>query len=311
MEMGRYILRRFGLAVLCLWIIVTITFVLMIAVPGSPFLTAKTTPQVKKQLERKYGLDLPIWDRYVKLLNNLIHLDLGVSLRERGRSVNSIIEETFPVSLVLGIEALTFAVSIGLTLGIIASIYRGRALDYAAIIIAILGVSIPNFLVASGLQYLLGFKLNLLPIARWDGPMHTILPAFSLGLGTLATMTRMMRSSMLEVINQDYVRTAKAKGLTGTQVTWRHCVRNAILPIVTILGPLTANITTGTLVVERIFGIPGLGRYFVESIYNRDYPVIMGTTIFYAAMLLSMTLLVDIAYGLIDPRIRLAKGKGD
>ena len=309
--MGRYVLKRFAFMLISLWVIVTASFILMNAVPGSPFTTAKTTPLVQAQLERKYGLDKPLWDRYVTLLKNLLKGDLGISLRERGRSVNGIIARTFPVSLVLGAEALAFAVTTGLALGVIAALYRGRGLDYVAIIIAILGVSVPNFVVASTLQYFLGAKLKILPIARWEGPAYHILPAFALGLTTLATMARMMRSSMLEIVNQDYVRTAKAKGLTPTQITWRHCVRNAILPVVTILGPLIAGITTGTLVIERMFGIPGLGRYFVDSIYNRDYPLIMGTTVFYSALLLFMTFLVDVAYGFIDPRIRLAKGRAD
>jgi len=309
--MGRYILRRLALMILSLWVIVTATFILMNAVPGGPFTSVKLTPLVQKQLERKYGLDKPKWQQYVTLLKNLCRFDLGLSIRERGRSVNDIIRNTFPTSAVLGIEALVFAVSLGLTLGIIAALHRGKALDYTAIIIAIIGVSVPNFVVASVLQYVVGYKLKLLPIARWESFKHTILPAFALGLGTLATMTRMMRSSMLEVLSQDYIRTAKAKGLTSAQIVWRHGVRNAILPIVTILGPLIAGITTGTFVIERMFGIPGLGKYFVESIYNRDYPMIMGTTVFYSALLLFMTFLVDIAYGLVDPRIRLARGKGD
>jgi len=309
--MGRYILKRFVFMLVSMWVIVTACFILMNAVPGSPFTTAKMTPLVRKQLEQKYGLDKPLWQQYVTLLKNLLRGDLGISIRERGRSVNGIIASRFPVSLVLGTEALAFAVTTGLALGVIASLYRGKTLDCIAIRMAIFGVSVPNFVVASVLQYVLGAKLKLLPIARWESPAHHILPAFALGLTTLATMARMMRSSMLEVINQDYVRTAKAKGLTPTQITWRHCIRNAILPVVTILGPLIAGITTGTLVVERMFGIPGLGRYFVDSIYNRDYPLIMGTTVFYSAILLLMTFLVDVAYGFIDPRIRLAKGRAD
>lgn len=309
--MGRYILKRFGFMIISLWVIVTVSFILMNAVPGGPFTSVKLTPLVEKQLERKYGLDKPKWQQYVTVLKNLLRFDLGLSIRERGRSVNDIIKYCFPTSAVLGLEALTFAVTIGLALGIIAALYRGKGLDYTAIVIAVIGVSIPNFIVASILQYVFGYKLNLLPIARWESFKHTILPAFALGLGTLATMTRMMRSSMLEVLNQDYIRTAKAKGLTSAQIIWRHGVRNAILPIVTILGPLIAGITTGTLVIERMFGIPGLGKYFVESIYNRDYPMIMGTTVFYSAILLFMTFLVDIAYGLIDPRIRIAREKGD
>lgn len=294
-----------------LWVIVTISFILMFAVPGSPFLTQKMTPTVQKQLERKYGLDKSKWEQYLTLLSNLTRGDLGVSIRERGRSVNTIIGNYFPVSAVLGVEAITFAVSVGLTLGMVAALNRGRWPDYVAIIIAIIGVSVPNFVIGSLLQYYLGAKLKILPIARWEGPKYHILPALMLSFGTMASMARMMRSSMLEVVNQDYIRTAKAKGLTPVQITWRHGIRNAILPVITILGPTIANITTGTLVAERMFGVPGLGRYFVESIYNRDYPLIMGTTVFYAVILLFMTFLVDITYGIVDPRIRLGKGGRD
>lgn len=294
-----------------LWVIITISFILMFAVPGSPFLTQKMTPTVQRQLERKYGLDKPKWEQYLKLLGNLARGDLGESIRERGRSVNAIIKNCFPVSAILGAEALTFAVSAGLTLGIVAALNRTRWPDYLAIVIAIIGVSVPNFVIGSVLQLVLGAKLKLLPIARWEGPKYHVLPALMLSLGTMATMARMMRSSMLEVVNQDYIRTAKAKGLTPFQITWRHGIRNAILPVITILGPTIANITTGTLVAERMFGVPGLGRYFVESIYNRDYPLIMGTTVFYAAILLFMTFLVDITYGVVDPRIRLARGGKD
>jgi oligopeptide transport system permease protein len=309
--MGWYVLRRFGFMLVSLWVIVTISFILMYAVPGDPFLSAKLSPTVQKQLERKYGLDKTKWEQYLILLSNLSHLDLGISIRERGRSVNEIIQRSFPVSAVLGAEALTFAVSAGLSLGIIAALNRTRWPDYLAIVVAVIGVSVPNFVIGSVLQLVLGAKLKILPIARWEGPKYHILPAFMLSLGTLAVMARMMRSSMLEVVNQDYIRTAKAKGLSSFQITWRHGIRNAILPVVTILGPTVANITTGTFVAERMFGIPGLGKYFVESIYNRDYPLIMGTTVFYSAILLFMTFLVDITYGFIDPRIRLAKGRED
>lgn len=309
--MGRYILRRLGFMIISLWVIVTISFILMKAIPGGPFANMKLTPLVEKQLKRKYGLDKPMWQQYLTVLKNLLRFDLGLSIRERGRSVNDIIRNCFPTSAVLGIEALVFSTTVGLALGIIAALYHGKGLAYAAIIISVMGMSIPNFIVASILQYIFGFKLNLLPIARWGSFKHTILPAFALGLGALATITRMMKSSMLEILNQDFIKTAKAKGLTSAQIIWRHGVKNAILPIITVLGPLVANITTGTLVIERLFGIPGLGKYFVESVYNRDYPMIMGTTVFYSAILLFMNFLVDIAYGLVDPRIRIATGKGD
>jgi oligopeptide transport system permease protein len=297
--------------VLSLWLVVTVTFILMNAVPGGPFTKAKMTPQVQAMLMRKYGLDKPLWEQYVTLLRNLLHLDLGVSLYERGRDVSGIIANCFPASALVGMESLTGAVFAGLALGIVASLNRGKGLDYVAVTIAIVGASVPNFVVAASLQYVVGGKWGLLPIARWGGPKYHILPAVALGFVTVAGMARLMRSSMLEVINQDYIRTAKAKGLSSTQITWRHCIRNAILPVVTVLGPTIAAITTGTLVVERMFAIPGLGRYYVESISNRDYPVIMGTTVFFVAFLLLMTFLVDILYGVIDPRIRLAGQRGD
>ncbi len=309
--MGKFILRRFGYMILSLWIVVTFTFILMNAVPGGPFTTAKMTPQVQAMLMRKYGLDRPLWEQYLTLLKTLLRLDFGVSLYERGRSVNSIIANCFPVSAQIGLEALTASVSLGIALGIIAALYRGKGLDYVAIVIAIVGASVPNFVVAAVLQYVVGGMWKILPIARWGGPETHVLPAIALGFGTTAAMSRLMRSSMLEVVNQDYVRTAKAKGLTPTQITWRHMIRNAILPVVTVLGPTIAMITTGTLVVERMFAIPGLGRYYVESIYNRDYSVIMGTTVFYVAFLLLMTFLVDVVYGLIDPRIRIAGRRGE
>lgn len=309
--MGKFVLRRFGYMLLSLWIVVTFTFILMNAVPGGPFTTAKMTPQVQAMLMRKYDLDKPLWEQYLTLLNNLAHFDLGVSLYERGRTVNSIIANCFPVSAMIGLEALTAAVTSGISLGIVAALYRGKRLDYVAIIIAIVGASVPNFVIAAVLQYVVGGMWRLLPIARWGGPETHVLPAIALGFGTVAAVCRLMRSSMLEVVNQDYVRTAKAKGLTPTQIAWRHMIRNAILPVVTVLGPTIAGITTGTLVVERMFAIPGLGRYYVESIYNRDYSVIMGTTVFYVAFLLLMTFLVDIVYGLIDPRIRIAGQRGE
>ena len=202
-------------------------------------------------------------------------------------------------------------IALGIALGIVAALYRGKGLDYVAITIAVIGASVPNFVVAAVLQCVVGGMWRILPIARWGGPATHVLPAIALGFATTAGLSRLMRSSMLEVINQDYVRTARAKGLTPTQITWRHMIRNAILPVVTVLGPTIAIIMTGTLVVERMFAIPGLGRYYVESIYNRDYTVIMGTTVFYVAFLLLMTFLVDVLYGLIDPRIRIAGRRGD
>lgn len=292
---------------IALWAIVTITFFIMHAIPGDPFLNPRVPEHIRQAMLNLYGLNKPLWEQYFIYIANLLRGDLGTSLVDLNRTVTSMIATGFPVSAALGLEALLFAVTTGLALGIIASLYHNRTWDYVAMIIALIGISVPNFVVATVLQYVVSVKWGILPVSRWGDFQHSILPAFALGLSTLALMARMMRTSMLDVLNQDYIRTAKSKGLPTGQVIWRHAVRNALLPIVTILGPLVATIVTGTFVIEQIFGIPGLGSYYVASIYNRDYPLILGTTIFYAVILLLMNFLVDIAYGLIDPRIRLVR----
>jgi len=305
-----YTLRRLGYMVFTLWLIITLTFLLMHAIPGDPFTSEKKVPEaIRQNLLAKYGLDLPLHVQYIRYLNNVLHGDLGISMRYPNRTVNQIIGQGFPYSADLGVRALVFAISVGLTLGVLAAFYRDRPLDRVAMVIAVIGISVPNFVVGTLLQYIFSVKFRVVPVVGWGDFRHSLLPAFSLGLGTLALMARMMRASMLDVLNQDYVRTAQSKGLSNREVVWRHTIRNAILPIVTILGPLVVNIITGTLVVERIFGIPGLGKHYVQSIYNNDYTLIMGTTIFYAALLLLSIFLVDITYGLVDPRIRLVKTK--
>lgn len=305
-----YTLRRFGYMVFTLWLIITLTFLLMHAVPGDPFTSEKKVPEaIRQNLLHKYGLDLPLHVQYIRYLSNILHGDLGISMRYPNRTVNQIIAQGFPYSADVGIRALVFAISVGLTLGVLAAFYRDRPLDRVAMVIAVIGISVPNFVVGTLLQYLFTVRFKLLPVVGWGTFKQSILPSFALGLGTLAVMARMMRASMLDVLNQDYVRTAQSKGLSNREVILRHTIRNAILPIVTILGPLVVNIITGTLVVERIFGIPGLGKHYVQAVYNLDYTLIMGTTIFYAALLLFAIFLVDIAYGLVDPRIRLVKPK--
>ncbi|MDI6893258.1 MAG: ABC transporter permease [Bacillota bacterium] len=305
-----YTLRRFGYMVFTLWLIITLTFLLMHAVPGDPFTSEKKVPEaIRQNLLHKYGLDLPLPVQYIRYLNNILHGDLGISMRYPNRTVNQMIAQGFPHSADVGMRALVFAVSVGLTLGVLAAFYRDRPLDRTAMVIAVIGISVPNFVVGTLLQYLFSVRLRLLPVVGWGTFKQSILPSFALGLGTLAVMARMMRASLLDVLNQDYVRTAQSKGLSNREVVLRHTIRNAILPIVTILGPLVINIITGTLVVEQIFGIPGLGKHYVQSVYNLDYTLIMGTTIFYAALLLFAIFLVDIAYGLVDPRIRLVRPK--
>ncbi|MBE3589617.1 MAG: ABC transporter permease [Firmicutes bacterium] len=297
------------LSVLALWAIATLTFILMHSIPGDPFTDPKLPEHIHQLLLHKYGLDKPLYEQYLIYLNNLLHGDLGDSLRFREQSVNKMIAQGFPVSALLGVEALAWSVSLGLLLGLVAALNRNRVLDMVTMAIAIIAISVPNFVIAGALQWLLGVKLEVLPIARWGGIEYQILPAVSLGFGVVGGMARFMRTSVLDVITQDYIRTAKSKGLSAFETVWRHVIRNSLLPIVTILGPLIAGITTGTFVVEQIFGIPGLGKYFVNSIYNRDYPLIMGTTLFYAVILIFMNFVVDVLYGVIDPRIRVVGGK--
>lgn len=306
--MGRYLIRRLLLSLVALWAIATITFILMQTIPGEPFLDPKIPEYVRLRLMELYGLDKPLWQQYLTWLNNLVHWDFGISFL-RARPVNNIIADGTPNSAILGLEAIAFSTVLGLALGIVAALNRNRGWDYTSMVIAILGVSVPNFVLAALLQYYVGVKLNWLPVAGWRGWEFHIMPAFALGVQFLAIMARMMRTQMLDVIGQDYIRTARAKGLSNGEIIWRHEIRNAILPIITILGPLVAALVTGTFIIEVMFNIPGLGRYFVNSISARDYPVIMGTTVFYSVILVAMNFLVDMAYGLIDPRIRLSGGR--
>jgi len=303
----RYIIKRFIVSIITVWILVTLTFFLVRALPGDPFLSEKITPEIKANMMRYYGLDKPLPVQYATYMSNLLKGDMGYSLRYKNRTVNAIIADAFPASAELGIRSLIFSVTVGLILGIIAALNHNKGWDYASMVIAVIGVSVPSFIVGALIQYLFGIKWKILPVAQWKSFAHTIMPTFALGLGTLALIARLMRTSMLEVVGQDYIKTAKAKGLSPFQVTVKHQIRNAILPVVTVMGPLVATLLTGTFVVEQIFAIPGLGRHYVLSIQNLDYTMVMGLTIFYGAFLVFMNFLVDIAYGLVDPRIRVGK----
>lgn len=277
-------------------------------IPGDPFLSEKITPEIKANMMKYYGLDQPMYKQYTRYLGHLVFEgDLGQSLRYKARSVNDVIETNFPVSADLGLRALIFAIIMGVSLGIVAALNHNKGWDRFAIIVAVVGISVPNFIIAGFLQWIFGVELQWLPVATWKTEAHKIMPAFSLGLGTLATLARYMRTSMLDVVGQDYIKTAKAKGLSPIQVTVKHQIRNAMLPVVTILGPVTAGLLTGGFVVETVFAIPGLGQHFVRSMQNLDYPMILGTTIFFGTFLIIMNFIVDILYGLIDPRIRIAK----
>jgi ABC-type dipeptide/oligopeptide/nickel transport system permease component len=283
----------------------------MHAVPGDPMSGDRAvSAEIRKNLEAKYGLDKPLGEQYVIYLGNLARGDFGISFTQQNREVNDIIREHFPISATLGVLAIVFAALGGILFGALTALYRNKLPDILIMFFVILGISVPSFVFAAlgqlalvKLNDLLGF--SLLPVAGWGTVSHMLVPALVLGLGTMAYLTRLMRSSMLEIINSDYLRTAKAKGLPATRIFTRHQLRNAILPVVTVLGPAIAGITTGSFVVESVFAIPGLGRYFVQAIQQLDYTVIMGTTVFFGSFLVLMVIIVDLLYGLIDPRVRL------
>lgn len=291
-----------------LFIIISLSFVLMETLPGSPFNDQRMPLAQKELLYEKYGLDQPVAVRYVTYLKNLVQGDLGVSFQLDNRPVTKIISERIGASAVLGIQAIIVGTVIGLLLGVIAALRHNSIIDYSAMLISVLGISIPSFVFAAFLQYWIGVKLQWLPIAFWGGFKYSIMPTIALSVGVIATIARYTRMEMLDVLGQEYITTAKAKGLSNVSIILKHGFRNTLIPIVTIIGPLVVSMMTGSLVIEKIFSVPGLGEQFVSSILSNDYPVIMGTTIFYAVLFIGVVLVVDILYGLIDPRIRLAGG---
>jgi ABC-type dipeptide/oligopeptide/nickel transport system permease component len=309
--MLRYTIRRLFQGIITVWFIATATFVAMHAVPGDPLIHDKAvTAQIRKNLEIKYGLDKPVTQQYLIYMGNMLKGDFGISFTQQNRSVNDIIVKHFPVSATLGILAVVFAAIGGILWGALTALYRNRLPDVVIMFLVILGISVPSFVFAALGQLALVnlnalFGRTLLPVAGWGTVAHMLVPSIVLGLGTMAFLTRLMRSSMLEIVNADYVRTAKAKGLPITRIFLKHELRNAILPVITVLGPAIAAITTGGFVVELVFAIPGLGRYFVQAVQQLDYTVIMGTTVFYGAFLVLMVILVDLLYGFVDPRVRV------
>lgn len=310
--MLRYTLSRLVSMALVLFVITTATFLLMHAVPGGPFTAEKNLPEsVLKNINERYHLNDPLWKQYTDYLGNVVRGDFGPSFKYEARTVNDIIAESFPVSAELGFIAVAIAVSLGVPAGVIAALRQNRWPDYLAMFGATIGISVPSFILATLFIYLFALKLELLPAAMWDGPEYAVLPAMALAAFPTAFIARLTRSSMLEVLGQDFIRTARAKGLSGFVIIWRHALKNALIPVVTYLGPLIAAILTGSFVVESIFAIPGLGRHFVTSIYNRDYTVILGITIFYSTFLVVLNFLVDLAYAWLDPRIKLTGGKGE
>ncbi|MEF2879707.1 MAG: ABC transporter permease [Blautia sp.] len=311
----RYILKRIVYSFITILVLVSVTFLLMQLLPGDPFTGGKDIPDtVMEALEAKYGLDKPVPQQLLMYIGNALQGDFGISIPD-GRAVTDVIKEAFPVSFDLGIRALIFAFIMGILLGIIAAVKRGTVWDSAAMLLALLGVSVPSFIMGALLQYFLGLKLGqatgvqIFSIIGWTDWHSKLLPPFALAFGSMATVSRLMRTSMLDVLSQDYIKTAKAKGLSQRKIVWKHAVRNAIMPVVTVMGPLVASILTGAFVVENIFSIPGLGKYFVQSVQTNNYTMIAGTTVFYGAFLILANLVVDLIYGLIDPRIKLTGGK--
>lgn len=309
--MFKFTLKRFGYMLLTLFIASSITFMLIHAMPGDPLAVAarKLPEQIKANYYAKYGLDKPLLTQYSLFVKNAVKGDLGQSLASPGRSVTDTIKKHAPISAQIGGQGLLVGVTIGILLGIVAAFKRGKWPDYVVMFIAIVGISVPSFVVASLLQFFFTVKLRWLPTTGWGEFKNTILPTIALSLGPIATYARYMRANCLDVIGQDYIITAKAKGVSKVSLVFKHVIRNAILPAITLLGPQVANIFTGSFVVESIFSIPGLGQYFVSSVTDRDYTMIMGQSIFVSALFIIALFLVDIIYGLVDPRIRVSSGK--
>ncbi len=280
----------------------------MKSIPGDPFVQEQAVPEeIMKSMYAHHGLDKPWYVQYGRYIKGVVTWNLGPSFKYEGRTVNDIIREGFPVSAMLGLEALFFSLSWGILLGTLSALYRRRWQDHLCMFIAVLGISIPNFIMATFLQFLFAMKLNLFPVARWGSFSQSILPALALAALPTAFIARLTRANMVEVLEQDYVMTAFSKGLNKRQVVLGHVLKNSLMPVITYIGPLSSSILTGSFIIEKIFGIPGLGGWFVTSIANRDYTVIMGVTIFYSFILLSSVFILDLLYSMLDPRIKLIR----
>ncbi len=312
MDLLFYTLKHIVVSIMTLLLVAAITFFLMNAIPGSPFMTEKSTPEQIALANAKYGLDKPVPVQFLNYIKNLLHGDMGVSLKmQEGTAVTKILfgQGKFALSIKLGLWALFFAVLLGIPLGVISAYYRGGWVDSVLRVITTLGIAMPSFVVATLMLFEFAVELKILPVSS-DSLTSTsayVMPVITLAISPLCRITKLTRTSMLDSISQDYIRTAHAKGLKTKVVLFKHALRNSLIPVITYLGPLTAGIITGALVVEQIFHIPGLGNYFVTSILNRDYPVIMGTTILLAVLIIFMNFMVDIAYRIVDPRISITK----
>ena len=308
--MFKYTIKRICYMIITMFAVATITFFLMRSIPGDPLASmARTLPeQTKANYYAKYGLDQPLFTQYLMYMKGLVHFDLGESILYAGRSVTGEIARTSPISGMVGGTALIIGTLIGVVLGIIAALKKNRWPDYIVMFIAILGATIPVFVLASLMQYVFAVKLGWLPASGWGKPSNMVLPVIVMGFGSVATYARYIKSSMLDTLGQDYVLTARAKGLSERAVILKHVLRNSLLPAVTIFSSSVVGVFTGAFVTEKMFSIPGIGFYYVSSINNNDYTMIMGTTVFYAALFIIMQLAVDFAYMILDPRIRVSSG---
>jgi len=310
--MRRYIAARVVYLLLTLFIITTATFFLMKHLPGTPFDEEKLgmlSPEQRQLIYANYGLDKPVFIQYARYLGHVVQGDLGTSFFYTGQQVKDIIANRIFPSALIGLQAILIGTALGLILGAVAAYRHNSVWDYTAMIVSVLGVSVPNFVLAALLQYYVGLKWGILPVAFWESYDSSILPSIALSVGVIAIIARFVRTEMLEVLQQDYIVTAKAKGLAEMAILIRHALRNSLIPVITILGPIVVNLLTGSLVIENIFGIPGIGSLFVDSIKMNDYSTIMGVTIFYSAFYVFVMLVVDVLYSLIDPRIRLQPGR--
>lgn len=304
-----YIAKRVALMAVALFIIATATWVLMQFLPGSPFNDAKLSAESRAQLNAKYGLDDPLPVQYVRYMGNLLQGDLGDSFYYEGRPVLEIISSRLPVSAFLGAQAIILGLAVGLPLGLIAALKHNTWLDSTAVLVSIIGFSVPSFVLGPLLQYFVGVQLGILPIAFFESWAHSILPTLALAAIVIATVARFTRAEMLEVMGQDYVTLAKAKGLNKVAVVYKHVIRNSLIPVVTVIAPLAVGLLTGTLVIEQIFAVPGIGELFVTSIRVTDYSMIMGITLMFSVLFVVALLIQDILYGVIDPRIRVSGAK--
>ncbi|KAF1300548.1 MULTISPECIES: oligopeptide ABC transporter permease [Enterococcus] len=305
----KYFLKRLLFGVITLWLIATVTFFLMKLLPGTPYTNAeRLSPETIELLNKQVGLDKPVLVQYGIYLQNLVQFDFGISFQFKNQPVAALLANRIGPSLQLGMQAIIFGTLFGIILGTISAMKQNSWADTLATLVAILGRSIPNFVFAVLLQYVFAIQLHMLPIAKWEGFAYTILPTIALAMSPLADSARFIRTEMVEVMHSDFVELARAKGLGRWEIAFKHGLRNSLIPLLTLLGPLAVGLMTGSLVVENIFAIPGIGEQFVKSITTNDYPTIMAVTLMYSGMLIVVILIVDILYGIVDPRIRVSEG---